>query len=416
LVSGGPAYGRAGEGDFEEFFGEAEAIISPEATIDPAVVERGGYPFAAPDDQKPGALEAGTSPYMDRLGYQQPPEGYPDEGMGTAMEEATLRETIPPEQLDGGMSAGYPPTPDGDLPPQPSAPLATPQPSSMSGAPLFSPETLGLPDPLMGYTGRHRPSRQAEHDAQAEMVSLLVPQEKIKTLWERADQAYQQVNAEITNIPVAQSLLDHIQSARNALMAGAENYEEAERFINEVDYRIALSRKIKVFPRFYIPGLYFYQIAWAVAFLLVLILVVEVPNAFAGTRMEGIPIETYLYSSMIWGGFGGVIGALLALVKHWSIEQDFDRQHTWWYLSSPMIGIGMGIVVYLFMHVGLSATIGANGEITSPLVIYVLAWLAGYQQNVFTDLVKRMMKTLMGEDKHSDESQPASLGERTKKR
>jgi hypothetical protein len=118
--------------------------------------------------------------------------------------------------------------------------------------------------------------------------------------------------------------------------------------------------------------------------------------------MEGTPDQTYLLTSMVWGGFGGVIGALLALTKHIAIEQDFDRQHTWWYFTSPPMGIGMGAVVYLFLHVGLFSIVGADADIASPLVIYVFAWLAGYQQNVFTDLVKRMMKTLMGQDIKTD--------------
>ena len=41
---------------------------------------------------------------------------------------------------------------------------------------------------------------------------------------------------------------------------------------------------------------------------------------------------------------------------------------------------------------------GPDQEITSPLIIYLLAWLAGYQQNVFTSLVKRMLKVFQVEE------------------
>ena len=52
----------------------------------------------------------------------------------------------------------------------------------------------------------------------------------------------------------------------------------------------------------------------------------------------------------------------------------------------------MGAIIYLFMMLGsLSIT---SGEISSPVITYILAGLAGYQHKVFTNLVKRMLKVL----------------------
>ena len=173
--------------------------------------------------------------------------------------------------------------------------------------------------------------------------------------------------------------------------------------LTKLNFDLFRMPSLKSLSKGYIIGLYTYEVVWAIALLLILFSGIGVTTAFAGTQMDNIPDLTYLLSSVIWGGFGGVIGALLALVRHISIKQDFDMQHTWWYISSPTIGVGIGAVVYLFMHVGLYTTIGNKGDIASPLLIYVLAWLAGYQQNIFTDLVKRMMKTLMGEGTKDDD-------------
>ncbi len=49
---------------------------------------------------------------------------------------------------------------------------------------------------------------------------------------------------------------------------------------------------------------------------------------------------------------------------------------------------------------------GPTQEITSPLAIYLLAWLAGYQQNVFTSLVKRMLKVFAIEEDEGETSAP----------
>ena len=54
----------------------------------------------------------------------------------------------------------------------------------------------------------------------------------------------------------------------------------------------------------------------------------------------------------------------------------------------------MGAFVYLFVNGGLLAITKSTGELRSPSMIYIIAGLAGFQHNVFTDLVKRVMKVL----------------------
>jgi len=355
-------------------------------------------------EREPGGLEPSTeltgdeSDFADLPDSEIPPEDYPDVGMGTASEEALSADEISPEILDGGMSAGYPPMRDDDFAPEPKVPIAKPEPASMSGAPLFSPESFQPPGPSSGVSGGGAPTPDAEHPANPEMVKLLISDEDLKKLWKRADNAQENVIEHIATIPQGQKMLNYLQNGKNELLGGKENYEEAERFINEVEYQVSFSINLKSLSKGFTTGLYLYEVGWAVALLLILILGIGVSTAFASAKMEGMPDQIYLLSSMVWGGFGGVIGALLALTKHIAIDQDFDKQHTWWYFTSPTMGIGIGAVVYLFMHVGLFSIVGTDSTIASPLIIYVFAWLAGYQQNVFTDLVKRMMKTLMGED------------------
>jgi hypothetical protein len=389
--------------ELEAIVGDSEAVLAIDSRSEPATLGVGEHLIESTPGRESILLADYTVAYSGAPKQNRPPEGYPDEGMGTASEEAILAGEITPDLLDGGMSAGYPPLGDADLLPEPGVPIEKPDPAAMSGAPLFSTGSFLQPGPGPAIGSESGLTQDSEQTAQPAIVDMLVTEAKIKDLWERADKAHKLVNEHINNLQLAQKSLDYIQMARNELMGGPENYEEAERFINEVEYRIELIKKIRKFPKWYIPRLYLYEIVWAIAFLLVLVLFVGIDTAFAGSKIEGIPDAVYLLSSMIWGGFGGVVGALLALVKHFSIEQDFDTQHTWWYLSSPAIGIGIGAVVYLFMHVGLFAIIGSEGDIASPLIIYVFAWLAGYQQNIFTDLVKRMMKTLMGEDLKSQE-------------
>jgi hypothetical protein len=100
----------------------------------------------------------------------------------------------------------------------------------------------------------------------------------------------------------------------------------------------------------------------------------------------------------MWGGIGGVIGAMISLVKHIAIDQDFDRQHMMWYIASPIVGYGVGAVIFIIIRAGLLSLTGP-GDISSPFIMYVMAWLGGYQQNVFTNLLKRILKLFQVSDK-----------------
>jgi hypothetical protein len=126
-------------------------------------------------------------------------------------------------------------------------------------------------------------------------------------------------------------------------------------------------------------------------------------TAFAGEAKVHLSKTIYLLGSMVWGGFGGVISALYALILHIAHRQDFDKQHLVWYYYSPIMGIGMGAAVYLIMQVGLLSLIGTEGKIASPIIIYVLAFLCGFQHNVFTELIKRVLKVFEVEEDDEEE-------------
>lgn len=254
---------------------------------------------------------------------------------------------------------------------------------------------------------------EAEKRSKRRMVKLFVQEEQMKALWERASNAKTAVDESINNAAIAHEMLDQISFARNELLAGEENYEHAERAINEVEYRVGLSRRVAGWSTSLGAKLFIYESAWALVLLLFLFLVLG-PQAFSATAA---PLTSrfsadvvFLLGSMTWGGLGGVIGAWLSLIKHISKDQDFDRQHTLWYINSPVMGIGIGAVIYLIMRAGLLSLSGPGEAINSPLIIYLLAWLAGYQQNVFTDIIKRLLQVFKIEEEKAPVEVPISHG------
>ncbi len=318
----------------ETFVGSTEEVFTPSEA------------FVEPEEDR--SLHGPPDESLITESFDSPPEEMPDAGMSTHLDED-------PREVEN----------------------------------LFSEASFQSPGPA----AHAHPDGEIVHAAQPSeqsMVEKLVTDEAVEALWRRADKAQADVNRHITTLYIARPLLDHIQAARNELMAGKEYYDDAERHINEVEYRVHLSTQLDKWAKTLIPRLYIYLAIWFILSITALFLIGE--SAFSPEA----PTLIFLAGSMVWGGVGGIIGALLPLGKHFSEKQDFSPRHTWWYLRSPFIGAAMGAIIFLFVLAGALSI--AGGEISSPYVIYILAGLAGYQHNIFTDLVKRMLKVLQIED------------------
>ncbi len=240
----------------------------------------------------------------------------------------------------------------------------------------------------------------------------LVSQRLMTDLWRRADGLQKRINREVNNTRLAKALLDKILDARNALRQGPDQYEEAERLLNEVAYRLDLQQRVRRWSRDIGYKLFFYEVAWVLA-LVVLMLVAPIVLHRWATDMgysvdpnAGVDSVQWLIlglKSAIWGGLGGVTGALYALWRHIAREQDFDPQYTIWYLSSPLMGMVLGAFAFLAIQAGLfSLTAGSDSRINSAAVVFLLAWMSGYQQNVVYNMVRRILRAFRLDDDPDD--------------
>ena len=260
---------------------------------------------------------------------------------------------------DAGTAGSLPPMREGDE--------LTPSPSQGSTAPV--PGEVLQPDP--------------------EMVAKFITEARLDKLWMRADTAKREVDDKIHTLDIARALLDQIMYARNYLLAGRHFFEEAERHVNEVEFRISQNFQSRKWSTSYGVPILAYEILCAAGLVVLFFVLSASNNVKLSDDIRG------MLAAMIWGGLGGVVGAWLALIKHISQQQDFDRQHTLWYVNSPFMGALLGAFIYWVMRAGLiSLTGGEVKTIDSPYIIYILAWLAGYQHNVFTSIVKRVLKIL----------------------
>ena len=309
-----------------------------------------------------------------------------------------MPEYIPDDAPDKGLTAVEP------LETQPQVEIELPPAGSTTRGDPFGPAVLvpqALPiEPDLGSFPEHN----LEKEPAEGVLDVFVPEQALSVLWQRIESAKGRIDTEINNLKSAGLLLDQLKFARNELLGGNANYEDAERYINEVEYRLEFTRRVRVWARTLGTYLFIYEVVWGAGLLAFLLLGLGSPAFTSGPRAQLLNLPDdyiYLLATMTWGALGGVIGAMLALVKHIAWEQNFDRQHSMWYLTSPITGMAIGAVIFLTIRAGLLSITGAGEAIHSPLIIYLVACLAGYQQNVFTRLVKRLLQSFRLDDEDS---------------
>jgi hypothetical protein len=125
-------------------------------------------------------------------------------------------------------------------------------------------------------------------------------------------------------------------------------------------------------------------------------LVANLVTAVAGGAL-GIDGLSRLWSTAMWGGLGGVIGAFYSLYWHVAKVRDFDKQYVMWYIVQPPIGLLLGAVVYLILGSNFLAMQGMtqdNQTVTVPLFPYAVAVIAGFRQRFILEMIDRVIQVI----------------------
>ena len=156
-----------------------------------------------------------------------------------------------------------------------------------------------------------------------------------------------------------------------------------------------------------------YELGWGVAMVFMYLYGASYFQTIAMSTMNEISLQAFpsigvdtliMVKSAVAGAVGGVVGGLYALWKHVSREMDFSKQYWMLYFTSPVMGLFLGVFVFLVMRVGMiTLTIGSTvPEVTSPLAIYALAFIVGFQQNVAYDLMRRVLQVFRFSDSENN--------------
>ena len=108
-----------------------------------------------------------------------------------------------------------------------------------------------------------------------------------------------------------------------------------------------------------------------------------------------IPLADSLGSvplAVIWfGALGAVLISLTGIVEH---AHDWDKSFALWHLSRPLVGASLAVIGVLIVQAGVLAigsTPSASAETPKNLLYYLIAFLVGYREETFRELIKRLV-------------------------
>jgi hypothetical protein len=97
-----------------------------------------------------------------------------------------------------------------------------------------------------------------------------------------------------------------------------------------------------------------------------------------------------------FGALGAVLISLTGIFEH---EHDWDSGYWPWHVARPLIGIGLGVVSVIILQAGILA-VGSTPAtqpkaIPANLLYYLIAFLVGYREETFRELIKRLVDVIL---------------------
>jgi len=312
-------------------------------------------------------------------------------------------------RVDGGMQATDSPLPedvmDGSVPP-----------------PLVDPELPPPPDRDFMSLLEEQASLKGSHATKVDFVasstdktnpkkdSLLVSELRWKRLHAKADLLRERISKEIANPHLKKLLIDQITIACDQGLRTREEFDESERILNEVEGRIHLEEQVQKWSASLKSWVLTYELLFAILFILGLFLLPSmienlIPGWFPDGSSAVLPDIRTMMLSMLWGGLGGIVSALIGLWAHRALDQDIDRQWAIWFFANPFMGIVLGALIFLLLRAILLGLFpSTSGRFQFSWLVYIMAWVAGFEQSVFYDLIERGLKIFEPKKKDSKSS------------
>ncbi len=360
----------------------------------------------SPEETPSGAVRRETPAKTEETTVEAPAEPSPEPSPTAAKEEdmEAIAETLLKE-------AALPPTSAEPPGPPPSPVYTSPPDLRPAGVLMEHPMEVSVAPPGPGIgapTGIPEPEAEVTPTLSPEEVRERIASERFREVDELIDRLYDEVPRVLANNkPLADEALQSLRTARAILWTAPEQLVDAEYRVNQVKALVTRYRQSEEWGRVYGTRLLIYEIAWLFVLLTGFVLL-----QLGQTRLLGwvnsqlgpgadttfTAVIVPFLTALMWGGIGGVVGALYSLWWHVSHLQDFDKRYTMWYLVQPIMGFILGGLVFLIIGTGFLVL---QGTVPSPenargiqLFPPLVAALGGFRQKFVYELLERIIRVL----------------------
>ncbi len=260
-------------------------------------------------------------------------------------------------------------------------------------------------------------------DELSRLLSQVDPK-RIEALNKEIDRLYRDIPDRISNRPdLSGQAMGLLRRARTTLFESPQEFVEAEYLVKQATLIYNRIENSEKWGDKYGWRVFYYEIIALIIFLISFLLLLAFgdpfsnylvglikgrdtlsqlatdPSQWAKLGIPGVLTAVGFWATLVWGGIGGVVGALYILWTHISERQDFERQHVMWYVVQPILGLILGGVTFLIIYTGL-LTFQASEPVTTALAKEIqlfpclVAFIAGFRPQFIFGLLTKIIKII----------------------
>ena len=271
-----------------------------------------------------------------------------------------------------------------------------------------SPQSPFSPPPyeLVLDDARPQPLRTA---GEQEIILSRIEKDRIRDLNKTIDRLYSEIPKHISNRPdITAQALGLLRQARTILIENPVDFVEAEYKTQQAQSLYNRIENSEAWGDRYGWRVFYYEVFLFFLLLLSFLGLLAFNNEFSGLVAsligseapgEGLFTAVGFWATFVWGGIGGVVGAMYVLWIHVSERQDFERQHIMWYVSQPIMGLILGGVTFLIINAGLLSLQGgqiAAQQLRTEIQFFpaLIAFIAGFRPQFVFGLLTKIIKVI----------------------
>lgn len=252
------------------------------------------------------------------------------------------------------------------------------------------------------------PYRELAKDETDELLAHY-GEDRMRALVDEIDATYDQVLNEVgENKEISTKCFNQLLKARDiVLRREVSRFPQAEYYIEQVRARLKRAAASRTAARRHAWWIILWGFFWGIVFIgaLVVLSLGWFDAWLAQYDLSQPAVDPgILLPAMLWGGIGGVVSVWYSLFRHVGLR-DFDPQYKLAYVGKPFLGLILGGTIYMVVQLlilslgiwpsSLEAMSNQLGSPTiAPWIIFLFAWLCGFNESRILDLVNQIVKRL----------------------